>query len=147
MSGVTGPTSPRSGYLPCEPSSRIQDLQINSTPELSRAPRSAVQIELIFTAVVALLLGTAVYLLDRDWTSSMFLEPFIDYQWPRSAVFGAVGGSLPSLLHAYAICVLFMVALWPWPWTRPWQCLLWFTLAANLEWLQSGAGSTWLVGW
>ncbi len=69
----------------------------------------------------------------------MFLESFAGYQWPTSAVFGACGGYLPALLHAYAITVLIMIALRPWPWTRPWVCLLWFTIASILEWLQSGA--------
>ena len=60
-------------------------------------------------------------------------------------MFGAFGGFLPSLLHAYAFCVLLMVALWPWPRTRPWVCLLWFALAAFFEWLQSGPGSAWII--
>jgi hypothetical protein len=69
----------------------------------------------------------------------MLLAPFIAYQWPTSAVFGAFGGFLPALVHAYAIPVLIIVALRPWPWTRPWVCLLWFTIASTLEWLQSDA--------
>jgi hypothetical protein len=102
-------------------------------------PHSAVEVVLIFTAVVALLLGTSVYLLDRDWANTMFLEPFASYQWSTSAVFGAFGGFLPALLHAYAIPALIIVALRPWPSTRPWVCLLWFILASTLEWLQSNA--------
>ena len=100
---------------------------------------------LVFTAVAALLLGTAVYLLDRDWASSSFLGPFVDYQWPRSALFGGVGGFLPALLHAYAISVLIIIALWPWSRTRAWVCLLWFTIASTLELLQSGVGNAWLI--
>ena len=110
---------------------------MSSAPVLFRKPHSAVVIGLIFTAVAALLLGSAVYLLDRDWADTMLLAPFIAYQWPTSAVFGAFGGFLPALLHAYAIPVLIIVVLRPWPWTRPWVCLLWFTLASTLEWLQS----------
>ena len=112
---------------------------MSSVPVLSRKPHSPVETGLIFTAVAALLLGTAVYLLDRDWANTMFLAPFAAYQWPTSAVFGAFGGFLPALLHAYAIPVLIIVALRPWPWTRPWVCLLWFTIASTLEWLQSDA--------
>lgn len=104
-----------------------------------RELRSVVEAGLIFSAVTALLLGSAVYLLDRDWADTMLLAPFIAYQWPTSAVFGALGGFLPALVHAYAIPVLIIVALRPWPWTRPWVCLLWFTLALTLEWLQSDA--------
>lgn len=118
---------------------------MSNVPVLSRDPHSPVETVLIFTAVAALLPGTAVCLLDRDWGSSMFLEPFIGYDWPRYAVFGAFGGCLPSLLHAYAICLLIMVALWPWQRTRPWVCLLCFVLASFLEWLQSNASDAWIV--
>jgi hypothetical protein len=115
---------------------------MNSSVVLVREPRSATDAGLIFTAVAALLLGTVVYLLDRDWANSMLMAPFIACQWPTSAVFGAFGGSLPALLHAYAIPVLIIVALRPWPSTRPWVCLLWFTLASTLEWLQSDAAGS-----
>jgi len=113
---------------------------------LSPRMRFTAEQRLMLSAVAALLLGTAVYLLDRDWGRAMILEPFVQYQWSRSAVFGAFGGFLPSLLHAYAFCVLLLVALWPWPGTRPWVCLFWFALAAFFEWLQSGAGSAWITG-
>lgn len=118
---------------------------MSSVPALSRELHCPVETGLIFSAVGALLLGTAVYLLDRDWADSMFLEPFIAYQWPTSAVFGVFGGFLPALLHAYAIPVLIMAALCPWPRTRPWVCLLWFTIASALEWLQSDVGAALFV--
>ena len=60
-------------------------------------------------------------------------------------MFGALGGFLPALLHAYAISVLIIVALWPWPRTRIMGCLLWFTIASTLELLQSGVGDAWLT--
>ena len=66
-----------------------------STAALPRAPRSPIETGLIITAIAALLFGTAVCLSDRDWVSAMFLEPFVDYQWSRSTVFGALGGCLP----------------------------------------------------
>jgi hypothetical protein len=96
---------------------------------------------LVISAVSALLLGSAVYLLDRDWADTMLLEPFIAYQRPTSAVFGVLGGFLPALLHAYAIPVLIIAALRPWPWTGPWVCLLWLAIASTLEWLQSDAAA------
>ena len=102
-----------------------------------REPHSPAETGLVFTAVAALLLGSAVYFLDRDWADTMLLAPFLAYQGPKSTVFGFVGGFLPALLHAYAIPVLIIVALRPWPWTRPWVCLLWFTIASTIEWLQS----------
>ena len=115
---------------------------MSSTTVLFREPHSALEAGLIFTAVAALLLGTAVYLLDRDWADTLLLSPFIAYQGSTSTVFGALGGYLPSLLHAYAIPVLIIVALRPWPWTRLWVCLLWFTIASTLEWMQSDTAET-----
>ena len=109
---------------------------------LSRVPHLPVETGLIISAVAALLLGSAVYLLDRDWSDTMLLAPFIAYQWPTSAAFADFGGFLPSFLHAYAIPVLIIVALRPWPWTRPWVCILWFTIASILEWLQSEAADS-----
>jgi hypothetical protein len=120
-------------------------LTVICTPLLFRESRLPVELVLIFTAVLALLLGTAVYFLGRDWTHSMLLAPFVGYQWARFTIFGAIGGCLPSLLHAYAITVLIIIALRPWPRSRPWICLLWFILASFLEWLQSDTGSTWFV--
>ena len=117
---------------------------MSSLPVRIREPYSKAEIDLTITAVAALLLGAAVYVLDRDWASSMFLEPLADYQWQRSAVFGVFGRFLPALTHAYAFSVLIIVALWPWPRTRLWACLLWFTIASSLEWLQSGDGNAWL---
>jgi hypothetical protein len=106
-----------------------------------REPHTVVEVVLILTALGALLLGTAVYFLDRDLADSMLLAPFVLYQGSRFAVFGTIGGFFPALMHAYAIPVLIIVTLRPWAWTRPWVCLLWFTMAAILEWLQSDAAS------
>jgi hypothetical protein len=117
---------------------------MNNSLALSQERHSAFERRLSLTAVAALLLGIAVYLLDRDWTRSLFMESFAGHQWPRLAVFGALGECLPSFLHAYAITVLLIVALWPWPWIRSWVCPQWFILASLLEWLQSDAGSAWI---
>jgi hypothetical protein len=104
----------------------------------------SVKLVLIFTAVLALLLGTAVYILDRDWSSSLFLAPYNNYQQRKYTVFGVLGGNLPSLMHAYAICVFLLAALWPWPRMRPWVCLMWFLIAAFLECIQHRAVCMWL---
>jgi len=120
-----------------EQDNQIQDLQVSSSTGQFGGLHLPVATGLVLSAVAALLLGSAVYLLDRNWADTMLLQPFVAYQWSRSAVYGALGGFLPALLHAYAIPVLIIVALRPWPWTRPWVCLLWFTIASTLEWLQS----------
>jgi len=95
--------------------------------------RAPVEVLLAGTAVGALLLGVLVYLLDRDWTSALFLSAFSAHQPEQSAVFGPAGEWLPSLLHACAFSMLIMAALWPWPRSRAWVCLGWFSIAAVLE--------------
>jgi hypothetical protein len=67
----------------------------------------------------------------------MFLGPFAAWQPARHAIFGGLGETLPSLLHAYAFTVLLTVTLWPWPKARCSAALGWFAIAAGLEILQS----------
>jgi hypothetical protein len=99
--------------------------------------RLAAEAWLASLAAVALLAGTCVYLLDRDWTTALFLSPIAGFQTERHAVFGALGETLPSFLHAYAFALLIAAALWPWPRTRAWACIGWFAIAAALECMQA----------
>jgi len=98
---------------------------------------SDTRVRLIGTALLALLAGACVYLVDRDWASTMFLGPFAAWQPARHEFFGAIGETLPSLLHAYAFTVLLAVTLWPWPKARSSAVLGWFAIAAGLEILQA----------
>ena len=107
--------------------------------------QSRIEICLITTAFLALLLGSAVYFADRDWSDSLFLSPISGYQWARYAVFGTFGGFMPAFLHAYAVSMLLMIVLRPWPKTRTVVCILWFGLASFLELLQTESGSAWLA--
>jgi hypothetical protein len=50
--------------------------------------QSRVEICLISTALLALLLASAVYFADRDWSDSLFLAPISGYQRARFEVFG-----------------------------------------------------------
>jgi hypothetical protein len=118
-------------------------LYMSSATLQFREPHSVVETVLIFTAVAATLLGTAFCLQDRDWAGTLLLSPFVAYLRPTSAVLGAFGGFLPALLHTYAMPVLLIVALRPWPRTRPRVCLLWFSIASTLDWQQSGVTDAW----
>ena len=91
------------------------------------------------SALAALTLGIAVYLLDRDWHTVLFLAPLADFQPGRYDLFGSLGGVLPSFLHAYAISMLLAVALSPWPGSRLPACAAWFGVAGLLELLQAAA--------
>jgi hypothetical protein len=58
----------------------MQDFPMSSATVPSRGPNSPVGAILIFTAVSALLLGSAVCFLDRDWADTILLQPFITCQ-------------------------------------------------------------------
>ena len=92
--------------------------------------RAGVALALLALAVLAL--GTLVYALDRGAGTAVL--------WPRALtrqggapVFGTVGGSLPSLAHAFAFSLLSALAL---PWRRAWQagaCAGWAVVDALFE--------------
>ena len=89
------------------------------------------------TAIFALILGISVYLLGRDWASTLFLTPFAAYQPETTWSFGWPGLVLPSLLHAYAFSLLLILALGPARYARQIGALSWFFIAAGLEVLQA----------
>ena len=89
------------------------------------------------SSLLALLLGIAVYLLDRDWSSTLFLAPLVAHQPQVFGFFGSLGQVLPSFLHAYAFALLLILALGSYRYARHVGALGWFTLAAGLEVLQA----------
>jgi hypothetical protein len=108
------------------------------TYAVKRFERHAVKLAaLSISAVLALAAGTSVYLFDRDWGSALFLAPFIDLQGGHSGLFGALGGNLPSLFHAYAFALLLIMLLGRTPYARHVGASLWFSIAAGLECLQA----------
>lgn len=95
--------------------------------------------EVLFaSAVAALAAGTAVYVLDRDWASVLFLAPLGAWQPGRVGLFGGLAYTLPAFLHAYAFALLLILALIPSPAARWLGSLAWLLLASGLEALQSG---------
>jgi len=98
------------------------------------APRT---LALAASALVALALGTCVYLLDRDWAAVLFLTPFATLQGEQANLFGIVGNVLPSFCHAYAFSLLLILALGRTPRARVFGALAWFAVAAGMETLQS----------
>ena len=96
-------------------------------------------------ALLALLLGTSVYLFDRPWSSTIFLSGLVEFEPARYPIFGAWGGSLPSLLHAVAFSLLLIVALRPTARGCLGVCCSWFTIAAGLELLQANPIAAYLA--
>lgn len=97
---------------------------------------------LLGIAALALLLGLSVYLFDRDWSSAMFLAPAAAWQGGRSGIYGALGGQLPSFLHACGFALLTIIALRPMPRARAAGAAGWCALALALECLQAGGVRT-----
>ena len=97
------------------------------------------------SALLALLVGTSVYLLDRDWAAVLFLAPFAAFQDDPSNLFGSLGNVLPAFCHAYAFSLLLILALGRTRHARLAGPLAWFAVAAGLEALQAGSVSGLLV--
>ncbi|MEE4163541.1 MAG: hypothetical protein V2I25_13630 [Woeseiaceae bacterium] len=96
-------------------------------------------------AVAALAAGTAVYVLDRDWASVLFLAPLGAWQPGRIGLFGGLAYTLPAFLHAYAFALLLILALMPSRAGRWLGALAWLLLASGLEVLQSGVVKTFVA--
>ncbi len=60
---------------------------------------------LLGAATLMLLLGIAVYVLDRESASVYFLTPFGSLD-PGTSTFGSLGGQLPEFVHVYAFSLL-----------------------------------------
>lgn len=89
------------------------------------------------SAILALLLGTAVYVLDRDWSSTLFMSPWAEWQGSELALFGPLGQFLPSFCHAYAFSLLLIMLLGRTRYARLIGVTAWFAVAAVLETLQA----------
>ncbi len=89
------------------------------------------------SGLLALFTGAAVYLVDRDWTTALFLAPVSAWQPDLGVSLGSFGLSLPSLCHAYAFTLLIILALRPARHARLTGALAWLTVASALECLQA----------
>lgn len=105
------------------------------THNLHRGP-AVREIALPASAVGALLVGTSVYILDRDWTATQFLAPIATWQPDNVALFGSLGYTLPAFCHAYAFALLLILVLGRSPLARLLGAASWFLVAAALEFLQ-----------
>ena len=89
------------------------------------------------SAILALLLGITIYVLDRDWATTLFLAPVARYQPESAGLFGSLGHTLPSFFHAYAFSLLLILALGRAKYARQIGAAAWFVLAAGLEAVQA----------
>lgn len=91
------------------------------------------------SALLALLVGSAVYLLNRDWATTLFLAPLSDWQPAVSISFGPLGDSLPSFTHAYAFAMLLILVLGRSRRARLRGAVSWLIVATGFECLQADA--------
>ena len=89
------------------------------------------------SALLALLIGTSVYLVDRDWATVQFLASFAALRGEQANFFGALGQVLPAVCHAYAFTLFLILALGQTRCARFLGASGWFLLAAGLEVLQA----------
>jgi hypothetical protein len=94
---------------------------------------------LFASAVLVFLTGITVYLLGRDWATTLFLAPVSAWQPELHVSFGILGANLPSLCHAYVFTLLIILALWPARHARLTGALSWLFVASALECLQAEA--------
>lgn len=94
------------------------------------------------SALVAVLVGTSVYVLDRDWSTVLFLAPLGRMPGGQEEVFGSLGYVLPAFCHAYAFALLLILVLGRTRYARLFGALAWFAVAAGLEVLQLPQVST-----
>ena len=89
------------------------------------------------SALLALLIGTCIYLVDRDWATVQFLAPFAALQGEQANLFGALGQVLPAVCHAYAFTLFLILVLGRTRRARFLAALGWFAFASGLEFLQA----------
>jgi len=89
------------------------------------------------SAFCALLAGTSIYLLDRDWASVLFLAPFAEWQPGETGIYGILGYTLPSFFHAYAFALLLILVMMPARHAPLFGALAWLAIASCMEFLQA----------
>ena len=100
--------------------------------------RSNRDIVTVSAAIFALAVGVAVYLTDRGGDAWFVPEPLAS-DLNRWTIFGAAGGSLPTLVHTAAFAVLIAIALDLRRNGALLVCLAWMFVEVLLELLQIGA--------
>jgi hypothetical protein len=93
-------------------------------------------------ALLCLLVGILVYVLDRNPQSTYFLPEAFSYSNGEGSVFGPLGNQLPDFLHLYAFILLSCALLQP---RRPailGITLVWLLIEVGFELGQHPAAST-----
>ncbi len=87
----------------------------------------------IIIGLAVLLLGTAVYFLDRPWEQTIFVPGDLSLFPLTPAVFGVIGQSLPTFAHVFAFSLLTIALVGGAKRAAITVCLGWFLVEAAFE--------------
>jgi len=109
------------------------------------------QREIFSLGIVALGVGTLVYMFDRQPEFIYFLPGWLSLNSQPGGFFGSIGYYLPTFLHVYAFILLTAVVAIPSITKLIPVCLAWFTLDTLFEVAQIDAIAKWIAlhtpGW
>ena len=89
-------------------------------------------------ALIALFIGTAVYLLDRQPETVYLMADWMGGGKRESPFFGTLGGYLPAFIHVYAFILLTVLVAAPSRVHALAICLFWLVLDSAFELAQVG---------
>ena len=87
----------------------------------------------IVIGLAVLLLGTAVYFLDRPWEQTIFVPGDLSLFHLTPSVFGGIGHSLPTFAHVFAFSLLTIALVGGAKRAAITVCLGWFLVDASFE--------------
>lgn len=96
-------------------------------------------------ALIALLVGASVYLIDRPCGSAYLIPCFGSIFFKEANLFGSVGDSLPEFVHIYVFILLTAVCLQPSKNQLIIVCIVWLLTELMFEVLQLDSISLWLI--
>ncbi|HJP37776.1 MAG: hypothetical protein QF483_07885 [Gammaproteobacteria bacterium] len=103
---------------------------------MSRARPAFIQVS---AAVIVLLLGILVYLLDRPDASVYLIPTGWTFGTGLPPVFGGAGDYLPTFAHTFAFALFTSALLEPWRWSGVTACMGWWVVGSLFEVAQSDA--------
>lgn len=83
--------------------------------------------------VLALVLGVLLYVLDRPAAQTYFVPEAVSLFQQNSKFFGAIGNQLPTLLHAFAFCLITCGIFSASRWNALGICVLWVLIDGAFE--------------
>ena len=96
-------------------------------------------------ALIALLVGGGVYLIDRPCGSAYLIPCFGSIFIQEANLFGSIGGFLPDFIHIYVFILLTVVCLNPSKNQLIIVCIAWLFTELTFEVLQIDSISLWLI--